>query len=371
MTPEKQKELFLAMEQFRECNITIESTANGLGDVFFELCMNSKNGDSEYQLLFYGFDIEDRNERDATNFEPTEDEKLYYENYLKQYGQERGYRKLSWRRMKINTAKALGDDGEKLFDQENPITIEHAFVSSGSAVFDLTQTFQIQKPLREIEGFKLFLEPCDELVIGVDMAEGGQKGDYSTISGRRRDGRVAFTFRARVNEIILAQKMDFILGYQVDGKTYRGVIFPENNIGQAFINECKKYRWFQYMLQARKHDSVDDDNLVQKYGFRTTMTSKDLIIREYRGGLYRKEIWITDEIYAEIRTYQFDKNNRPNAIAPNHDDLLMADMIAYNGVLHESFVVHHAPIERDPDDMTHLEKLAARIRRGEYAEETY
>lgn len=110
MTPEKQKELFLAMEQFRECNITIESTANGLGDVFFELCMNSKNGDSEYQLLFYGFDIEDRNERDATNFEPTEDEKLYYENYLKQYGKERGYRKLSWRRMKINTAKALGND---------------------------------------------------------------------------------------------------------------------------------------------------------------------------------------------------------------------------------------------------------------------
>jgi hypothetical protein len=37
---------------------------------------------------------------------------------------------------------------------------------------------------------------------------------------------------------------------------------------------------------------------------------------------------VSKDIYAEILTFVFDRNNKPNAIAPNHDDLLMADMIA-------------------------------------------
>lgn len=66
-----------------------------------------------------------------------------------------------------------------------------------------------------------------------------------------------------------------------------------------------------------------------------------MIIREYRGALYRKELTISSELYSEMKTYQYDKNNRPNAIAPNHDDLLMADMIAYYGLQHEPFVAKH------------------------------
>jgi hypothetical protein len=46
--------------------------------------------------------------------------------------------------------------------------------------------------------------------------------------------------------------------------------------------------------------------------------------------IYNKKIWITEDILDEVYTYQFDQNNRPNAIKPDHDDLLMADMIAYN-----------------------------------------
>jgi hypothetical protein len=55
-----------------------------------------------------------------------------------------------------------------------------------------------------------------------------------------------------------------------------------------------------------------------------------MIIREYRAALYNQDIHITPELYSEMKTYQYDKENRPNAIAPNHDDLLVADMIAYN-----------------------------------------
>lgn len=73
--------------------------------------------------------------------------------------------------MKIHTYNAMGERGEEYFNQENPITVENAFISSGSNVFDMNQQYQIQQPIREVEDFKIFLEPCDELVIGVDIAE--------------------------------------------------------------------------------------------------------------------------------------------------------------------------------------------------------
>lgn len=92
------------------------------------------------------------------------------------------------------------------------------------------------------------------------------------------------------------------------------MIFPENNKGIAFINACREYKWFQFMLKQRKIDSTTGEDLQDKYGFWTSETSKDLIIREYRGAIYEKKIWVTPELYSEICTYQYDKNNRPNAV---------------------------------------------------------
>jgi len=80
------------------------------------------------------------------------------------------------------------------------------------------------------------------------------------------------------------------------------------------------------------------------------MKSKDLIIRQYRGALHRKDIDITTGIYAEIMTYMYDKNNRPNAISPNHDDLLVADMISYYGVLNEPNLLEYDEKYTLPDE---------------------
>lgn len=351
-----QAKLFLAMEQFRETQIDIESTANWMWDVFHSLCMNSKNWLWEYKLLFYPFDIEDRNELEPPkDFVPNEEEQIFYDSFLTKYPKEVWYRKLFWRKTKIETANALWEDWPMLFRQENPISIEDAFVSSWAMVFDMTQQYKVVKHYKEIEWFKLFLPPTDKLVIGIDIAEWWVKGDYCAISAKRTDWRTVFQYKWKVNEVILAQKLDFILNYEEDWKKYMGTILPENNTGLAFINECKKYDWFQYVLKSRNSESVSDENLQQKYWFRTTAKSKDLLIRDYRWALYRWDIDVSEAVYWEMHTYIFDKNNRPNAVAPNHDDLLMADMIAYNGVKYEPFIIEDIQSDYlDPDELEWL-----------------
>ena len=85
--------------------------------------------------------------------------------------------------------------------------------------------------------------------------------------------------------------------------------------------------------------------------------------------LYNQEISITPDLHSEMSTYQYDKENRANAIAPNHDDLLIADMIAYNAVLHEPWIVTYSVKPIDEDSLSVVERHMLRVRRGDYNRE--
>ena len=334
MEPEKQIKLKLAIDQFRKTKITIETTANGIWNVYYNMCMQAKNGKGSYKLLFYPWYIEERNVKALDpneSFILDEQEQQLKENYKLTDEQ------LNWRREKIHDANALWEDWYKLFDQENPTTIESAFVSSGTTVFDVWAKYRIKQPIKMVEWVKFYQKPQDQLLIWVDMAEWGVKWDFSAISVRNKDREIVATYKWKVNEEILAKKLDFIFNYDELWGKYVWNVLPENNIGLAFINECKKYDWFhERMLKERRNDKIEwEENQIFKYWFRTTMKSKDLIIRQYRWALYKWDIDVTDEIYSEILTYVYDQNNRPNAISPNHDDLLMADMICLHGILTE------------------------------------
>lgn len=64
--------------------------------------------------------------------------------------------------------KIKADEGPEAFKQ-NYLLIP--MLLSGTPVFDMKQEFKIQKPYTEVEGFKLFCKPQDDLVIGIDIAE--------------------------------------------------------------------------------------------------------------------------------------------------------------------------------------------------------
>lgn len=280
-SPEEQLDLFTAMNEFRECEITIETTANGVWDTTYLLVNEAKHGLGEYQLMFYPWHIEDRNEIDVTDFTPTEEENNIYENYLKPYGWDKAMRKLAWRRIKIQTNNAMGEDWIKRFHQENPITIEEAFISSWSMVFDLDRkdTWKRQTDYIEEEWIRFYTDKGKDLSIGIDIAEWWIKWDFSSITSYLPSGKIAFQYKWRVNEVILAKKLDYIFSKKLDWiQCYSGYIIPENNVWLAFINECKQYWWFKYTVKQQNDDNADDYNewVQQKYGFRTTKTSKDL-----------------------------------------------------------------------------------------------
>lgn len=101
----------------------------------------------------------------------TQEEWTFMNNYLTAYPREQQMRKMMWRRMKIENSSAQGLNGKAKFSEENPISIDDAFISSGSSVFDMTLQYVIEHPIETVEGFNVFCEPEDQISIGIDIAE--------------------------------------------------------------------------------------------------------------------------------------------------------------------------------------------------------
>lgn len=363
----QQAKLLLAVNPLRKTRITIESTANGIGDPFYNLVQTAREWRGTYKLLFYPWFIDERNKTElppGTELTMTEKEKqlqtLYDLTPLQLY----------WRRKQIDDANALGEDGEKKFDQENPHNIDSAFISSGKQVFDLSLAYKINKPIAEIWDFKIYGDPEDGMVFGVDTAEGWGKSDYSVIIGMSRTGKVLVTYRKKVEDYKLASAMDELLSLQYNGKYFVGTILPERNKGAAFVTEARHYDWFYLILKGRDATATKDDTK-EYYGFITTKWSKELLIRDFRKAIYNAGVEITEDIYNEICTYVYHNDGAAGAMVGKNDDMVMATMIALHGVIYEHFVATYAQTNIERKYRNPLEAFDASLMSWDYEKKEY
>jgi len=142
----------------------LESTANGIGNLFHTLWQNAVRGESEYEAVFVPWFWEDGYTKEVPKgFELDSDEAEYRDAFNLSYGQ------MVWRRMKIATD--FGND-IALFNQEYPATAEMAFMAgSKKALISPILVSEATKPKK--------IETGGPLIIGVDPAEYG--GDHTGI----------------------------------------------------------------------------------------------------------------------------------------------------------------------------------------------
>ena len=152
-----------------------ESTANGPGNFFYNLCMGAIAGTNGFELIFipwywqdeyqepFPLDAKDLNEAERKLMESYEADGLTL-------------RHLAWRRRKI----AAFEGKEWKFIQEYPFNPDEAFVKAEGRFFDLAKVYAA----RERKTKKSETAP---LIIGVDQ---GRTGDPTKI--RRREGRILY-----------------------------------------------------------------------------------------------------------------------------------------------------------------------------------
>lgn len=106
-----------------DTEIILESTANGIGNLFHAMCMRAMRGRGDYILIFVPWFWEEGYRRPVGDYLPTDDDLTYQD----QFGLDD--EQMAWRANKIET-DFKGD--LSLFNQEYPATVEMAFQAASA-----------------------------------------------------------------------------------------------------------------------------------------------------------------------------------------------------------------------------------------------
>lgn len=191
---------------------------------------------------------------------------------------------------------------------------------------------------------RVFRLPQDGYVytIGVD-ASTGLSEDYSVaqvLSNTIPYEQVA-VFRAKwpVNQV--SEYIDRLGRFYGEALIVCEVNYPGNSVQDALL------QYYKYPRNYQAETHLDEDmDISCKYGFKTTESSKWLLINETKLAFQNKEIKLNDPVtIEEFRTFVYQQTNRKSSAAEGmNDDCVMALMLAYHGA--KLYPLVRPPVEK-------------------------
>lgn len=218
--------------------------------------------------------------------------------------------------------------GLKRFKQEY---LNIPYSQNSSPVFDEAYPYKTIKSLSQdknnVQWYRE-LKKKRSYYLGIDIANGRVGGDYSTIIVRDIECRLIAQYRGWCAQHILARITNDIVTKMSDF-----FIVPENNIGTAFLNACKDYDWMHNIYKKIELDKITEKRS-EFLGWNTNGKTKLLMI-DYMDEIMSEGTYeVSRELKEEIENYYFDEKGAMNAIAPYHDDLVIADALSLQAIKH-------------------------------------
>lgn len=188
---EHAKGILQAVPDMPGTEVFLESTANGVGNYFFEQWQMAEAGISDFIPVFIPWFIEDKYSRPISDhFLITDEEKELVELYGLSNEQ------LEWRRYKIIELSTSGQDGKIAFQQEYPNNPVEAFISTGA------DTFIHPKDIIKARKCEVEIEKnLHPLLIGVDPARTGDRTAIIRREARKAHG-LEFHLKKTTMEIV-------------------------------------------------------------------------------------------------------------------------------------------------------------------------
>lgn len=329
-------------------NVSIESTANGLGNegqILYQEAQTNLNG---YQSHFFPWYIQDeyRLPLNGMTITPTKEEAKLKAEAERTFHVELTDEQLLWRRV---TKKQQG----YLYDQEFPEDDSRAFLSTGNPYFENKKMLALLKearqmnrespPVEETYDYTAWEHPANGniYVAGVDVAE-GIDGDWSVIKimnvTKRRE---ALRYRARVPIDKFYRDCDYW------GRQFNNCLMAveRNNHGHAVIQGLyENCKYPNLYVQDRDIRSVrvrgfQETKTIVKIGWETTSLSKPLMLDQLKEGIegnitedvedFQPEFEVRDEIFLQEALTIQQNNKTIGAVTGKNDDVVMASAIAF------------------------------------------
>lgn len=306
------------------------STANGMGNFFHEIWLDSERPDTVWKGIFFPWDVV-----------TTRDQEWY------------------------DHAKASFRGREWLFYQEYPKTPEEAFAKSGRVAFGadiLDDCFHEIEPHKRLawtigEGAKEMEdhESADieiyqwkpprvvrdkesgrpkwkpSYVVGADVAEGLEHGDFSYVT----------VFDANTGEQMASCKssipvsyLDELIIWLAEEYWKALVVVERNNAGVLPLDRLYRDHWYPRLYRMDTFARFRTSDRTPQYGWRTDRATKPKMVNDFVFALTEAAILLHDpDFLMESRTFVADGKGSYSATSNNHDDVIMGTLVAYQGVL--------------------------------------
>lgn len=332
--------------------LTIETTSNGIGNLYYKLFMQASKGNSKYRAMFIPFyhDLyrkQFKNDYDEaekwykannkgnrlSKRDLTPDEKILYNDGA-------NLRQLMWRQWK------LLDMVDEDFKQEYPANAMESFISTGQSVFDnakvLERVSSIMPKLdrntvvseldvqlhRYIEkGLDIFHLPKrgEKYYGGVDTASGGGK-DHSTIVLYGSDGQQVLSF---YNNRVAVYKFAEIINLIGRMYNYAFLCVERNSYGLPLLERLRKD--YDYMNLYKQKMFNERGRQQMQLGFMTTAQSKSILISDFKEQFERGLINL--ECRESLQQMQIFQENPNGSMGnkrgeENFDDLVIANALS-------------------------------------------
>lgn len=316
--------------------IFVESTANGVSGIFYDLWCGAVEGKNDYVPVFIPWFLSpEYREPVPEGFKRTPDE----EDLVAQYGLDD--EQLMFRRIKV------AKNGVDLFKQEYPCCPQEAFLTTGRPVFNPDQLQRLldaaTAPIKLLaytkadESFGTWEEhprgelalyreisPTDQYYIGADTAMGVRGGDWSVATVLDSKKRHVATLRCQVHPDYFAEML-----YSLGCLFNMANICPENNNhGILTCVRLSKDFNYPYVYTEVVVDKLTDKETI-KIGFSTNVKSKPFIIDKLRAAFRENEIETQDRTtIQELLTYIVTETGNMEAEEGCHDDTVIALALA-------------------------------------------
>jgi hypothetical protein len=229
--------------------VLIESTANGTGNMFYELCMPEEGMQSDFEIIFipWFWDKDYRSELVKT-LNLGESDKLYQKEY------DLSDEQMLWRSSKIalfqSAKKETGMSGLVKFCQEYPACPSEAF--SASMDSDLIDKDVLAKAYE-----KKIITDTARIIIGVDVAGSGKdKTVFCVRKGREVLG--FFAFQGLDTDQIVQKVVQFM-------QTYKPVkVFIDKGYNPGVVDRLTSLKWGDIAIGVHFGGSADEDKYYDK-----------------------------------------------------------------------------------------------------------
>lgn len=323
--------LLQAVPNSKGTAVFVESTANGVTGIFYDLWRGATAGENGFVPVFIPwFTDPDYREPVPANFERTPDEEELAERYNLDDEQ------LMFRRRKV------AQNGLDLFKQEYPAEPDEAFLTTGRPVFNPEQLQVCLDEARDVKE-RLALEgdewmnnrrgelttyfnhdPGERYVIGADVAMGVSNGDFSVAQVLDSKGRQVATWRGQVHPDFFAEIL-YALGMFYNEAQ---IIVENNSHGILTCTRLGKDMAYPNFYTEVQVDKITDRETV-KLGFTTTAKTKPLVIDQLRASMREGELQLNDKTtIREMLTYIVTESGAMEAEAGCFDDCVMSLALA-------------------------------------------